>query len=198
MERGFSREQIDDDRRQAHKMDKLVNESLVTAQEASQMSEGEFDQTVHTLFDTRYTQDYHHPDIMTRREGGHDVEDIVVRELQHLGLFAVEHGSQELDQGTPKADIVLHISGFPPPVYVQLTLATGERARQKFAKLPATTIPVVAERFPSNEEIQRHPERLIRAIKSILAQIFESLRRTPEYRPAFNLLWDRYAQAEAA
>lgn len=198
MERSFSREHSDDNRRQAYKANRLVDEGLISADQASQMPEEEFDRTVQGLFDSRFTQDYNRPAVMGRREGGHDVEDIVVQELQHLGLFEVEHGSAELDQGRNKADIILHVAGFAKPVYIQLTLATGERAQRKFAKLPETTIPVIAERFPSNEEIQRHPERLMRVIKSILEQILAGLRRIPEYQPAFNLLWDRYAQAQAA
>lgn len=191
----FSREQLDSDRRQAHKVNRLVDEGLLSAEQVSQMSEEEFNMTVCKMFDARFQQDYWHPQKMGKREFGHHVEDRVIVELERLGLFHVEHSSDEQDQGTIKADIVITLDGFRQPIFVQLTLLTGEAARKKFAKLPEATIPVVAEAFPSDDEIRRYPERLTRAMKSILAQIFAGLRQTPEYRPAFDALWQRYARA---
>lgn len=190
---------MDEDRRQAYKMNHLIQKRKVDTFEASGMSRTEFDETLKKDFDRDYHQNYFRPPDMKPKEAGNRAEGwwLELFERAHhdvaptspLNRVHFRPGSAYQDQGPRKADHVLTIDGVPFNIDIQTTTQSDpELQAKKFAALPETTIPVV---LPEGLDLVLHEKNLSRdrgIIRSVLQQIATELKRRRLYPDAWQPL----------
>lgn len=184
-----------DDVRLARKVNKLVDEKLISPEQASEATGTEIDRMVDELFTPRFHQNYYKPEQIEPLKPGQSAELVVVELLKSLPGVHVEHASDELDQGIQKADIVLRFDGNDTPIYVQITALSDERLMNtKRAKLPQNTILVKlsSEVYTQTAGIVRAGLDIGRRVRhEVMTQVLLGLKQTPAYQGVFGTLQER-------
>lgn len=183
------------DVRLARKVNKLVDEKLITSEQASEATGSEIDHMVDELFTPRFHQNYYKPEQIEPLKPGQSAELVVVELLKSLPGVQVEHATDEIDQGMQKADIVLHFDGSDTPIYVQITALSDERLMDtKRAKLPPNTILVKlsSDVYIQTAGIVKAGLDIGRRVRhEVMAQVLLGLKQTPAYQGVFSTLQER-------
>ncbi len=190
---------IDEAKREAYKMNKLVSEGIVSSKQASEMSADTFDETIEQEFDRRFWQRYHQPNRIEPKSEGQRAEDVIIDVLNESQIgFRVEHAPAALDQGSQQVDLQLWVDGSEHPINVQLTFRLGVEAEQKRAKLNERTIFI---QLPDQLHVamRKNDSRTLHAIaQGVLRQILAEMAARPYYKLELGLLKKRYLGQQAA
>ena len=186
-----------DDIRLAHKVNKLVDEGLITSEQASSAEGDEIERLVDELFTPRLHQDYNRPEHIEPLAPGQKAEYIVINLLKDLPGVRVEHTTEADDHGPRKADLVMWFDGDPTPIYVQLTAQSNEqKVQEKLAKSPLDTIGV---ELPGNifgeltGMVKAGADIGRRVRHEVMVQVVKGLQFRPTYRHVFGSLQARMA-----
>lgn len=184
--------------RQAHKINRLVDEGLVTTTEASEASRREIDQMVEKLFDKQFSQNFFRPWETREKSMGQKAEDLLIDLLNRFPWFHVRHASDREDQ-LRKMDMAVTVEGDDREIPVQLaTFTDRDRLEEKRKKTPAEVLLVavpMADIFIAYE--QHDEQRLLSVLKEFARQLLEGLRNLPEYLPTFENLQAQLAEVRA-
>lgn len=183
---------LDEDRRQAHQMNKLIEEQRVSTFEASDFSREEFDQTLKEDFEPDYWQDYHHPERTEKKRPGQKAEklavDVISRTFQRLELgdLTIQQASAALDQSRLRIDLLLSMPELPEPLHIQATLNRNEEAiAGKLDQLRGTkTILVFLPQDIAYISKVWSPRYDAVATSFVLRQVHEALAQRPDLAPA--------------
>lgn len=179
-------------RRQAHKMNRLVDEGEVKPSELQKMPEEEFDRILTEKFDVRFLQDENIPAEIKERKPGHQAErmfEVLLNETSRqlrLGC-TLELASTQMDH--KKIDGLLHVKGSQQAVPLQFTIIDDEEeASRKFQRMGRSIIPVVIPKYIFEAYRSQNRTMLQGIVKRAYGQILAGLReRSDLYRQEYEL-----------
>lgn len=187
-----------DDVRLANKVNKLVDEKLITPEQASEATGSEIDRMVDELFMPRFSQNYYRPEHIEPLKPGQKAEHVVINLLKELPGMRVEHTTDADDHGLKKADLVLWFDGDPTPVYVQLTAQSNDqKVRAKLEKSPLDTIVVelpgnIFRELTGMDKAGADIGRRVR--HEVMVQVIKGLQFRPTYQHTLGTLQARMSR----
>lgn len=182
--------------REAYKVNLLVDEGAVSTAEASEASRQEIKTMVEQLFDKQYTQNFFRPWEMKEKSMGQKAENLLVELLDQLPFLHVRHAS-ERDDHLQKTDLYLQVDGDEHEVPIQLASFTDpQRLEEKRQRIPNHVLLVSVPMADIFLAYERHDEERLRQVfKRFTGQVLESMKKIPDYLPAYRGLQERLAEA---
>lgn len=192
-------EASDDERRQAYKINKLVDEEIITAEQASAASAEEIEETINALFSKDFSQNYNKPWEFHEKTMGQRAEDVLVELVNRFPFFRIRHETEQKDH-EHKVDLVLQISGNDREIPIQLAAYNEqEKLEAKREKVPNNVVLVGLPMADIFLAYQEHDEQRLRmVVKDFTRQVLQGVKRLPKYVPVYESLLSQVGKRQAA